>query len=83
MGYRALRICWSEEFLEKRLDELEEDLVERGYGRRSIKSSVMEVRKISREQALKKVVIISATGEMMRIKDKLTCSSSNIIYMIT
>ena len=28
-------------------------------------------------------VIISATGEKMRIKDKLTCSSSNIIYMIT
>ena len=25
----------------------------------------------------------SATGEKMRIKDKLTCSSSNIIYMIT
>jgi len=28
-------------------------------------------------------VIISATGEKMRIEDKLTCSSSNIIYMIT
>ena len=28
-------------------------------------------------------VIISATGEKMRIKDKLTFSSSNIIYMIT
>ena len=28
-------------------------------------------------------VIISANGEKMRIKDKLTCSSSNIIYMIT
>ena len=26
-------------------------------------------------------VIISATGEKMRIKDKLTCSSSKIIYM--
>ena len=28
-------------------------------------------------------VIICSTGEKMRIKDKLTCSFSNIIYMIT
>ena len=28
-------------------------------------------------------VIIFSTGEKIRIKDKLTCSSSNIIYMIT
>ena len=56
LGYRALRIFWSKELLEKRLEELEEDLVERGYRRRSIKSSFMDVRKIKREQALKKVV---------------------------
>ena len=31
-------------------------MVERGYRRRSIKSSFMDVRKIKREQALKKVV---------------------------
>ena len=54
--YRALRICWSEKLLEKRLEKLEEDLVERGYRRRSIKSSFMDVRKIKREQALKKFV---------------------------
>ena len=34
-------------------------------------------------QCHKTAVIISATGEKMRIKDKLTCSSSNIIYMVT
>ena len=56
LGYRALRICWSEELLKKRLEELEEDLVERGYRRRFIKSSFKEVWKIKREQALKKFV---------------------------
>ena len=50
-----MRICWSKKLLENRLAELEEDLVERGYKRRSIRSSFTEVKKIGRVQALRRV----------------------------
>ena len=63
LGYRALRICWSKELLENRLAELEEDLEERGYKRRSIRSSFTE---IGRVQALRKVE--SKRGEKDRVR---------------
>ena len=55
LAYRLLRICWSKELLEKRLDELLEALVSRGYRRRSVEAQFNRVQQLSRMDAIKKV----------------------------
>ena len=55
LAYRLLRLCWSEELLQERLAELLEDLMERGYRRRSVLDTFDKLKSITREQALKKV----------------------------
>ena len=49
------RICWNDELFEKRISELSEALLSRGYRYRSIQSSFNKIRTISREQTLQKV----------------------------
>ena len=50
-----LRLCWSQDLLEIRLQELMKALLTRGYRRRSIEASFEKVRQISRMDALKRV----------------------------
>ena len=55
LAYRLLRLCWSKELLEKRLGELEDTLVERGYRRRSVQDAINKVKNKNRIEALEKV----------------------------
>lgn len=55
LAYRLKRICSSDELFEKRLKELTEDLLCRGYKLRSLQDSFAKVRRISRERALERV----------------------------
>ena len=55
LAYRLLRICWSRELLDLRLQELSQALQERGYKKRSIEDSFQRVKNITRSTALEKV----------------------------
>ena len=55
LAYRLKRICWSDELFAKRLLELEEALVCRGYKRKSLKDIFTRVGVISRAESIKKV----------------------------
>ena len=54
-AYRIKRICWNNKLFERRISELSEALVPRGYKYWSIQDSIDKERKISRPQALIKV----------------------------
>ena len=55
LGYRLLRICSIPEDFNKRLVELKEDLISRGYKSKIIDEAFQKVRKINRKKAIEKV----------------------------
>ena len=55
LAYRLVRIESTQEGLDKNLTKLEEELVERGYGRASVKKAINRARALNRDTILKKV----------------------------
>ena len=55
LAYRLRRICSDNETFELRLSELKADLLSRNYSGKIIDSEIKKARKITREEALKKV----------------------------
>ena len=56
MGFRLRRICSEDEDFARRLLELKNILMSRGYNSRSIDDTFSRVKKLSREDCLRKVV---------------------------
>ena len=52
---RYRRICWSDEVFEKRVLELQDRLLERGYSREVVVAGIQRAREVARSSALEKV----------------------------
>ena len=65
LGYRLLRICSMPRMFELRLEELRQDLFQRGYPAKVVNDAFARVRTIPREEALKKVEKKTNTREVL------------------
>ena len=67
LAYRLLRICSKQESFMRRLQELKQDLISRGYRVRIIDDAFNRVMKVTREEALKRVEAKENTREVLSV----------------